>query len=613
MRRRQKKYLPGWVLVGLACSCAVASAQDGNNVLVAVEVTSPISQRIAAHYVRTRRIPAENVVELRTGATDEVTRTQYEELIEGPIAAWIRRHAMHDRIFYIVLAKGLPLRISGSGGRAGTSASVDSELALLYRKLVGTKIAIVGPLPNPYFESVASPTTYRGLFSHADEDIYLVSRLDGFTEADAIALIDRGTAAIPNGDFVLDSKGKSSEGKSSAQGRSSSETPELWLKATADALAAAGLRERVFLESTPGSVPERTNVLGYASWGSNDPSIRTRRLGLGFVPGALATMFVSTGARTFEPPPDTWKPGAASYRGSPQSLIADLVREGVTGVAGYVGEPFLDGTIRPDILFPAYVGGLNLIEAYYAAMPYLSWQTVVVGDPLCAPFRLKTLPPEQTAPDLETETELPKYFSARRLAVLMADGASSDVGKLLLKAEARQSRGDQAGAIVALETATDREPRLTAAHLMLAVLYEQVNDYDRAIERYRRVLALVPKEPVSLNNLAYALAVHKNAPEEALPIAQQAYEASGGTASSADTLGWVYYLLGKHDEAEKLLDEGASRAPGNAEIQLHLAHNLAALGRGDAARAALAKSLQLDMALAARDDVKKLRAQLGAR
>ena len=133
------------------------------------------------------------------------------------------------------------------------------------------------------------------------------------------------------------------------------------------------------------------------------------------------------------------------------------------------------------------------------------------------------MPPEQTAPDLESETELPKYFSARRLAVLIADGASSEVGKLLLKAEARQSRGDKAGAIVALETATDSEPRLTAAHLMLAVLYEEVNDYDRAIERYRRVLAVAPKEPVSLNNLAYALAVHKNAPAEALPIAQQAY------------------------------------------------------------------------------------------
>ncbi len=89
--------------------------------------------------------------------------------------------------------------------------------------------------------------------------------------------------------------------------------------------------------------------------------------------------------------------------------------------------------------------------------------------------------------------------------------------------------------------------------------------------------------------------------------------ASGGNASTADTLGWIHYLLGNYEQAEKLLSEGATQAPGNAEIHLHLAHNLAALGQSDAARAALAKSLQLDPALADRDDVKKLRAQLGAR
>ena len=400
---RRREYVLGWMIALLLGSFGGASAQDGSNVLVAVEVTSATSERIAAHYVRARAIPAENVVTLRTSAAEEVTRAQYEREIEGPIGAWIRGHAMQDRIFYIVLTKGIPVRISGSAGRDGTSASVDSELTLLYRKLVGTRIGSVGPLRNPYY-GVAATTTGRGLFSHADHDVYLVSRLDGFNEADVLALINRGAAPTRNGDVVLDSKGKSS-----------GETPEHWLKATADALAAAGLEQRVLLESTDGGVRDRANILGYASWGSNDPSIRTRRLGLGFVPGALATMFVSAGARTFEPPPDTWKPGAAldlgsSYRGSPQSLIADLVREGVSGVAGYVGEPFLDGTIRPDILFPAYVGGLNLIEAFYAAMPYLSWQTVVVGDPLCAPFRSTPLPPEQAAPNLDEETELPQVL-----------------------------------------------------------------------------------------------------------------------------------------------------------------------------------------------------------
>ena len=405
---RRREYVLGWMIALLLGNLSAASAQDGSNVLVAVEATNATSQRIAAHYVRARGIPAENVVTLRTSAAEEVTRAQYEREIEGPIGAWIRRHAMQDRILYIVLTKGVPVRITGSAGRDGTSASVDSELTLLYRKLLGTRIASAGPVRNPYHDAVATnhdavATTGRGLFSHVNHDLYLVSRLDGFNEADVLGLINRGSAPTRNGDFVLDSKG------------SSGEAPELWLKATANALAAAGFEQRVLLESTAANVRSRGNILGYSSWGSNDPALQTRRLGLGFVSGALATMFVSTGARTFQPPPDAWKPGSAKdlsspYAGSPQSLIADLVREGVSGVAGYVGEPFLDGTIRPDILFPAYVGGLNLVEAFYAAVPYLSWQTVVVGDPLCAPFREETLSAEQAAPNLDEETELPQVL-----------------------------------------------------------------------------------------------------------------------------------------------------------------------------------------------------------
>ena len=47
-------------------------------------------------------------------------------------------------------------------------------------------------------------------------------------------------------------------------------------------------------------------------------------------------------------------------------------------------EPYLDATIRPDILFPAFVSG-RVAESYYAAMPYLM-ADIIIGDPLCAPF-----------------------------------------------------------------------------------------------------------------------------------------------------------------------------------------------------------------------------------
>ena len=82
------------------------------------------------------------------------------------------------------------------------------------------------------------------------------------------------------------------------------------------------------------------------------------------MPGAIAGMFVSTDGRTFKEPPAAWTIGpwtdrARFFAGSPQSLAGDLIREGVTGVAGHVAEPFLDATIRPDILFPAYLSRLQ--------------------------------------------------------------------------------------------------------------------------------------------------------------------------------------------------------------------------------------------------------------
>jgi uncharacterized protein (TIGR03790 family) len=87
-------------------------------------------------------------------------------------------------------------------------------------------------------------------------------------------------------------------------------------------------------------------------------------------------------------PPESWKLGDYNrpdsfYADSPQSLSGDLIHEGVTGVSGHVFEPYLGMTPRPDYLFPAYLGGRNLAESFWLSIPALSWQNVVIGDPLC--------------------------------------------------------------------------------------------------------------------------------------------------------------------------------------------------------------------------------------
>ena len=67
-------------------------------------------------------------------------------------------------------------------------------------------------------------------------------------------------------------------------------------------------------------------MLGYYSWGSNDPSQLQRAPNVQFAPGAIAGTYVSTDARTFLEPPANWKPGSwdvrsTYYAGSPQSLM----------------------------------------------------------------------------------------------------------------------------------------------------------------------------------------------------------------------------------------------------------------------------------------------------
>ncbi len=235
-------------------------------------------------------------------------------------------------------------------------------------------------------------------------------------------------------------------------------------------------------------------------------------------------------------------------------------------MAGHVAEPFLDATIRPNILFPAYLSGFNLAESFYLAMSFVSWQTVIVGDPLCAPFPRKALQPSDIDKGIDPATELPALFSARRLQVETAQKTRPDAARLLLRAEARTSKGDKAGAQKALEEATTIDPKLTAAHLTLAQAYEEAKEYDKAIDRYRKVLATDANSIVALNNLAYALAVRKGQPAEALGYAERAMTLSRGSATIADTLAWVQHLLGRDREAAQLLasgGEGAARQRGD--------------------------------------------------
>ena len=348
----------------LLLAATLLPAQGPENVLLVVNESSAVSKGIGEYYALRRRIPLHNICRINVQPEESISRAEYNQLALR-IRAYLDANRLHDKILYIVTTSGVPLRVSGRVALDGDLAAVDSELTLLYQ--TGPH-RTAGSIPNPFFGHK------NAKFEHPTFPIYLVTRLTGYNFDDVKAIIDRSLLAKNRGKFVIDLRSGSDEAGND------------WLRNAALALP----KDRVIFDETETALYNQKDVIGYASWGSNDSHHRQRHLGFQWLPGAIVTEFVSTNARTFTQPPNDWKLGSWSdnhntmFFDSPQTLTGDYLHDGATGASGNVDEPYLHLNPRPDLLLPAYYQGRNLAESYYLSIPALSWMTVVVGDPLCS-------------------------------------------------------------------------------------------------------------------------------------------------------------------------------------------------------------------------------------
>jgi len=234
----------------------------------------------------------------------------------------------------------------------------------------------------------------------------------------------------------------------------------------------------------------------------------------------------------------------------------------------------------------------------------------VVGDPLCAPFRPATLVAENANPPIDPETELPALFSVRRLA---ASGTRSGPAlKSIVLAETRLAHDDPAGAAEALKQAVAIDASSGTAWRTLGAALELLHKYSDAGAAYDRALKLDHNDVVSLNNLAYIIAVYDKRPADALPLAAKAASLDSGNGLVQDTLGWIHHLVGENQEAAKLLSAAARAEPGHAEVQFHAAVVLDLVGRRDEAAKALQAAAALDASFKERPEFKELQRKLAA-
>jgi uncharacterized protein (TIGR03790 family) len=357
-------------LAVLIFAASLAPAQsDGRNVLLAVNDNSSVSRSIGEYYALRRSVPQNNICHIRTTEEETISRDQYNVQVAAPIAGCLRNAGLTEQVLYIVTTLGVPLRITGTDGMDGDYAAVDSELTLLYLDMKQrAPHPLKGSVPNPFFGKRDTA------FTHPRFPIYLVTRLAAYDFDGVKAIIDRSLQAANKGKFVIDEK------------HSGDDTADQWLYDAAIFLPA----DRVVLDTSTKVLYGLSDVIGYAGWGSNDTNRHQRFLGFHWLPGAIVTEFVSTNGRTFKKPPDSWNLGkdwttpAGLFANSPQTMTADYLLEGATGASGHVYEPYLIQTPRPELLLPAYYKGRNLAESYYLSIRSLSWQNIVVGDPLCS-------------------------------------------------------------------------------------------------------------------------------------------------------------------------------------------------------------------------------------
>jgi tetratricopeptide (TPR) repeat protein len=168
--------------------------------------------------------------------------------------------------------------------------------------------------------------------------------------------------------------------------------------------------------------------------------------------------------------------------------------------------------------------------------------------------------------------------------------AYSLLGRALLDAEKAAPALEALRRAAALLGKQSPQPWLT-----LADRFSAARSVEDTIEAYRTALAIDPKHVPAANNLAWLYATERpDRLKDAELLAAAAAQKEHKVASYRDTLGWVYFLRKKPDDARREILAALELAPSQPLYLYHLGVIHFAQGRNDRARRALVRALAID-------------------
>ncbi len=174
------------------------------------------------------------------------------------------------------------------------------------------------------------------------------------------------------------------------------------------------------------------------------------------------------------------------------------------------------------------------------------------------------------------------YLNARYVEFLLRSGekdkarslAESQLrmpnSKSITVADAFASAEEYATGIELLEGVRKKDPESRDILFELGSFYERASRYADAEKVFLELLERHPGDAPTLNYLGYMWADRNENLERAETMLIEAVAAEPRNGAYVDSLGWVYFRLGKLDLAEKYLKEAARLIPGDPTIQEHL-------------------------------------------
>ncbi|MBN8247803.1 MAG: TIGR03790 family protein [Verrucomicrobia bacterium] len=365
-----------------AAPAVPGAPNEASKVAVLFNTRSPRSQEVALFYARSRGIPETQVIGLDCESETLITRQAFLTQILTPLRRVLAERGLAQfdpadatrmtatRLRYLVPVYGMPFRIVNDTNLIEPAAaslpeelrrngaSVDADLMLLASQ---PPVVWAGPISNPFFAATNAAAL------RPEAGLFLVSRLDGPTPELAMGLVSQALEAERDGLWgcaYLDLRGvKDGPYK----------LGDDWLGSAEAVCRLLGFETFVDRNEATLAAGYPMNDIGiYAGWYDANVSGPFTLPRVDFRPGAIAYHLHSFSA--FAP------------RNTDQNWVGPLVAKGATVTMGCVDEPFLQLSPNFGAFLARFASGMNFAEAGAVGQPALSWQTLLIGDPLYRPF-----------------------------------------------------------------------------------------------------------------------------------------------------------------------------------------------------------------------------------